>query len=100
MVNPAAARHQIDIRLARLQSRSYAELSTLPPFAIEEIAFGDEVWSVTTYRDVEKNALRIVVQIGPPQPKFLLLHVQADGFRMSSDGTLVSLSKSELYEFM
>ena len=100
MVNPEAARHQIDIRLERLRSRSYADLLTLPPFSLEEIAFGAEVWSVTTYRNLEKNAVRIVVQIGSPQPKFMLLHVQADGFRMKPDGALASLSESELYEYM
>lgn len=100
MVNPDAARHQIDIRLERLRSRSYADLLTLPPFSVEEIPFGTEVWSVTTYRDVEKDAVRIVVQIGPPQPKLLLLRVQADGFRIKQDGAITPLPERELHEFM
>lgn len=100
MVNPDAVRQQIDIRLEQLRSRSYADLLTLQPFSIEEVPFGTEVWSVTTYRDLEKDAVRIVVQIGPPQPKFLLVRVQADGFRMKRDSTITPLSERELYEFM
>lgn len=100
MVDPRAARQQLDLRLNGLRSRSYAELSELPPFAVEEVSFGAEVWSLTTYRDTEAEALRIVVQIGPPQPKFMLLRVQADGFRIAPDGAIRPVSERELYEFM
>jgi hypothetical protein len=44
--------------------------------------------------------VRIVVQIGPPQPKFLLMHVQAAGFRMNRSGMISPLSERELDEFM
>lgn len=100
MVDPRVARQQIDLRLERLRGQSYSQLSILPPFAVDDIPFGSEVWSLTTYRDHEKEGLRIVVQIGPPQPKYLLLHVQADGFRIAQDGTISPLSERELYEFM
>lgn len=100
MVHPDAARHQIDLRLEQLRSRPYADLLTLPPVSIEEIPFGPELWSVTTYRNAEKEAVRIVVQIGPPQPKFLLVRVQADGFRITRDGVITPLSERELHEFM
>jgi len=63
LVSPDAARHQIHIRLEQLRSRSCADLSTLPPFSIEEIAFGAELWSVTTYGNLEENEVRIVVQL-------------------------------------
>ncbi|MFN2637430.1 MAG: hypothetical protein ABR585_10420 [Gemmatimonadaceae bacterium] len=99
MVNPQAARQQIDDRLQHLRSTRFEELEKLPPFAIEDIPFGSENWSLTTYRQFEKGGLRIVVQIGPPQPKFLLVHVQADGFRMSRDGAIAPLSDRELDEF-
>jgi len=98
MVDPRAARQQIDYSLERLRVQSFADLEKLPPFAIEDIPFGAEQWAVTTYRITESGALRIVVQIGPPQTKFLLQHVLADGFRMKKDGTLTSLGEPELDE--
>ena len=100
MVSQDAARQQIELRLDRLRQQAYSTLKDLPPFAIEEIPFGSETWSLTTYRDVEKDAVRIVAQIGPPQPKLLLIRVQADGFRMKQDGTITRLSENELFEFM
>lgn len=100
MVHPEAARQQITLRLDALRGRTFAELLTLPSHKIESVRFGDSEWSVTTYRDVEQDAIRIVVQIGPPQMKFLLLNVQADGFRLSSAGTISALTRAELYEFM
>lgn len=99
MVNPQAARQQIDERLRRLRSTRFEDLERLPPFAIENVRFGSENWSLTTYRQVEKGGLRIVVQIGPPQPKLLLVRVQADGFRVNREGTIVPLPDRELDEF-
>ena len=99
MIDPRAARQQIDHRLERLKVQSFADLTKLPALTIDDIRFGAEQWAVTTYRVLEKDGLRIVVQIGPPQTKFLLLHVQADGFRMKQDGTLTALGESELDEY-
>jgi hypothetical protein len=99
MINPRAARQQIDDRLRFLRSKPFEDLEKLPAFAIEDVPFGSEKWSLTTYRQVENNGLRIVVQIGPPQPKFLLVHVQADGFRIKRDGAIAPLSERDLDEF-
>jgi hypothetical protein len=99
MVSENAARLQIDHRLQRLMLLPFDELERLPPFAIEDVPFGPENWPLTTYRQSEKNSLRIVVQIGPPQPKFLLMRVQVDGFRLSRDGAISSLSEREVDEF-
>jgi hypothetical protein len=99
MANLAVARQHIDVRLKRLRSLSFYELIALRSAQIEDIAFGQEQWSITTYRLSETNTVRIVVQIGPPQPTFMLLHVQADGLRMYSSGTITPLGERELYEF-
>ena len=99
MINPRAARQQIDDRLRFLRSKPFEDLEKLPAFAIEDVPFGPEKWSLTTYRQVENDGLRIVVQIGPPQPKFLLVHVQADGFRIQRDGAIAPLSERDLDEF-
>ena len=102
MVDPQAARHQIDIRLAKLRVMTFAELSALPAATSESIPFGSEEWTATTYVEVEaKKGIRVVVQVGPAeQPKFLLLRVQADGFRIEADERVTPLSKEDLYEFM
>jgi hypothetical protein len=99
MVNPAAARQQIAVRLKRLQSMSFAELNGLPAVNVQNVPFGVEQWSLTTYRYSENNRVRVVVQIGPPQPKLVLIHVLADGFRMDTDGTCTPLAERELIEF-
>jgi len=101
MVDPQAARHQIDLRLQALRALSRTELMTLPSAAVEAIRFGSEEWSLTTYVDAERGGdVRVVVQIGPSQqPKLLLLHVQADGFRLASGGSTSALSQRELAEF-
>ena len=99
MVDPQAARQQLDLRLERLRALTFAELKLLPPVRIEDIPFGRETWSLTTYRDIDQGGLRIVVQIGPPQPKFVLVHVQADGFRIRPDGMVAQLGERELQEF-
>ena len=99
MVKPEAARQQIDLRLRELRARSFVELKSLAPVRVEVIPFGTELWSLTTYRDLEKDGLRIVVQIGPPQRKFVLVQVQADGFRIGADGCISALTDRDLYEF-
>lgn len=99
MVSSKAARQQIDDRLRRLRSERYEDLENLPPITIDDVPFGAEIWSLTTYRHLEKHAVRIVVQIGPPQPKFFLVRVDADGFRLARDGSISPLSDQELAEF-
>lgn len=99
MVNAQAARQQIDDRLRRLRLTPFEDLATLPAFAVEDIPFGSDIWSLTTYRQSVKDGLQIVVQIGPPQPKFLLVQVQADGFHIDRSGAVAPLSDSELDEF-
>jgi hypothetical protein len=101
MVDPQAARHQLDLRLDEMRLLSRAQLSVFPSPRIEEVRFGSEEWSLTTYVELEKDqSIRVVVQIGPPQPKLVLLRVQADGFRVSPDGRQSRLAEHELFEFM
>jgi hypothetical protein len=101
MVDPQAARHQIDLRLEALRALPRTELIELPSAAIEAIRFGSEEWSLTTYVQAESGGdVRVVVQIGPSQqPKLLLLRVQADGFRLDTHGSTSPLSERELLEF-
>ena len=101
MVRPEAARQQIDSRLAQLRLLSRADLAALPSTSVEAVSFGPDEWSLTTYVEPEKSgSIRVVVQIGPSQPKLLLLHVQADGYRLAPDGSVSLLSERELLEFM
>jgi hypothetical protein len=99
MVDPKVARQQIDQRIRHLRALSRDQLKGLPTCVVEDIRFGDEIWSITTYRATEGDAVRIVVQIGPPQPKFMLLRVQADGFRLHTNGSVTGLPARELDEF-
>ena len=99
MVNPPAALQQIQDRLHQLRSSRFEDLEKLPAFLVEDVPFGPETWALTTYRKTEKESVRIVVQIGPPQPKFLFVRVQADGFRMNRDGSVGPLTPRELDEF-
>jgi hypothetical protein len=101
VVDPQAARHQIDLRLQALRALPRTELMTLPPAAVEAIRFGSEEWSLTTYVETERDGdVRVVVQIGPSQqPKPLLLRVQAVGFRLATAGSTSPLSQRELAEF-
>ncbi len=102
MIDPRAARQQIDNRLARLRAMPYADLGAIAATTLESVTFGQDQWAVTTYVDSEGHgSIRVVVQIGPTsQPRLLLLNVQADGFRMTADGRITPLSEGELYEFM
>ena len=101
MVDRQAARQQIDSRLADMRLLSRPQLLAFPSPRIETIRFGSEEWSLTTYVDKETDrSIRVVVQIGPAQPKLLLLRVQADGFRIGPQGDQSPLPENELFEFM
>lgn len=99
MVHPSAARQQLHLCLERLRALPFHELCALPEAGITDIPFGGQMWSLTTYRGIDKDGVRIIAQIGPPQPPFLLVHVQADGFRMSRDGTVHRLADRDLDEY-
>src|SRR5262249_46991537 len=70
-------------RIELLRTRSFADLSMLPPSKVESLRLHERDIAVRTRRDfLADGSIRVVVQAGS---------TTADGFIISSDGTLSSV---------
>ena len=87
-------------RAQRLRSRSFSELSALPPSMPEMVLVQDQKVDTWTYRDtLTDGRVRIVVQAY----RYRLLGggtMTAEGFIMSPDGLISGVPKEMMYEFI
>lgn len=97
--DPAAVRHQIELRLAALRARSYAELVARPAYATERVPFGPRAFELTSYCDREPGAVRVVVQALPDDAGLVWTEAQAGGFRRLASGAEAPVAERELCEF-
>lgn len=87
-------------RLSDLKKKSFLELSQLEDCQGEKVAQNGKSCTVTVWKDmIGDDELRIVVQVY----RYWFLGIgkmDADGFKMNSEGKISELTKEELYEFI
>ena len=102
-VNPDAVKHQMQLRIQALRTRTYDDLVHLPEWTSELVPFGRTECEVITYRNgAPGDDITIVVQALPPGSRrgVLWIGVQAAGFHITPDGATKSMTERELYEYM
>ena len=102
-LRPEAAKHQVSLRLEKLRTLSYAQLSDLPPWSTEIMPFGNTKAQLTTYCEREQgDRLTIVVQFVPEGGvDGLIWHgVYAEGFWITAEGTILPLPDAQRFGFM
>lgn len=87
-------------RLSALKEKSFIELSQLEDYQGEKVAQNGKSCTVAVWKDViNDDELRIVVQVY----RYWFLGIgkmDANGFRINSEGKISDLTKEELYDFI
>ena len=87
-------------RTKRLKERSFAELSALSPSESETVLIGDQRVQTCIWRHILPDGrVRIVAQAY--RPRFLGIGTMtAEGFIMSSDGSVSDVPEKMMFEFI
>lgn len=94
-------KHQIQLRIQALRTRTYDDLVQLPEWTSELVPFRGTECEVIAYRNgIPGDDIKIVVQALPPGSRrgVLWIGVQAAGFHITPDGETESMTERELYE--
>ena len=87
-------------RLSNLKKKSFIELSQFEGYQGEKSVQNGKSFTIAIWKDaINDNELRIFVQIY--RHCFLGIgKMDADGFRINSEGKISDLTKEELYDFI
>lgn len=99
-MNPSTMETLVEQRLAGLRSKPVADLLTLPKLTEETVKVeGKEVRLCTFHETAETGNHRFIVQGVRERWGGIMAKVIAQGFEITSDETLRTLSQEELYDF-
>lgn len=87
-------------RISGLKKKSFIELSQLEDYQGEKVTQNGKSCTVAVWKDaISDDELRIVIQIY----RYWFLGIgkmDADGFKIDSEGKISDLTKEELYDFI